>query len=1336
MTDQAQELGSDTKPDHVATPQQTDHHLDQVNSPDKATTQTALNRTHNEPPEVSDSKVEAEATSKNSNDPVDEVDARVAQSIKHNQDGEQDKDGDRVEEEGKDDENEDGDDDDDESDDDDEESENDEDEEPSLKISRLTPHLNAVYRNGDATSAFLVAGDKMIIGTHNGNIHVLQLPTFQPLRVYHAHSASVTSISISPYPPPLPSDQSPIPVPSANQTSQPRSQDNSPAAVSKRSREPVQIPKIPSNDIHIATSSMDGNVCVQSLIDMKDVQLRNFGRPVQSVALSPEFKSDRSYISGGLAGQLILTSGGGPGRSTSTTIGTAAAAASGWLGSMGLGSNTGKDTVLHSGEGTINTIKWSLSGKYVVWLNEQGIKIMRSKLHHENAESDDAWKRVGHIDRPQTEEWDTMASVWKGRAEWIDEKAIESDEAIDPQQDSVSAPPAADRLKGQSGVQKPAMERLLVGWGAMIWIINVHPDGSATKSAGNKAVGRAEIAKILRIDCIISGISLYTSNLLLVLAFSPPEDGEDEEEGKGAAQRHRHQGSTSSAKSEPSGGVRKRQNNLPPELRLIDLVSQAEVDKEELVVSRYERLLSADYHLGVLPARSAASVVASKGALETIAGLGSEMWNAAINPRALFSSGASIRSRDSGDDFAPGSRTASTSGTIRGGLARPGPLPVHPSLSKPGAKIFVHSPYDCILATKRDLSDHLAWLLEHEQYSRAWELLDENPEILADKAGDFVSTPAPGQSLAELFEDESVADSISKSASSAVEKEKQRIGELWVKELIDDGQWDVAAEVCSRVLHSPDRWEKWVWTFAGAKKFDEITNYIPSAPMRPPIPTTVYEVVLGHYIHNDKPRFRDLLDLWSPELFDIKAVTTALENQLKFRDVRQDSIDGGEKGRDWRIVHQGLARLYETGGRQREALKCYIKLQDADSVFRLIRDNHLAEAVADDIPGFISLRVPAGGVDRMTKKDLANATSDAITLLVDEAQHGLVGPRQVVEQLQAKKLRLYLFFYLRGLWHGDGVKEHGGENRDHLVLESRALVDDFADLVVTLFATYERSLLMDFLKTSTAYTFDKAVEECEQHKYYDELVFLYSKTGQMKRALYLIIDRLRNVEKAIEFVKEQDDPDLWNDLLDYSMDKPSFIRALLEQVGTAINPITLVRRIPEGLEIEGLREGLTHMMKEHELQHSISSGAATVMRSEVGLKQRELRAGQRRGVKFEPAALPVNKPKANQKPSDGESQPGATKGDKPPKIPKPGHCVGCGEAFTEYEMETLVGYACGHVYHVSHLMEMMHGGGKVDIDIGGDSQASGRYLVGMKVMKARLLRDKMQGGCPVCHSAK
>jgi len=44
------------------------------------------------------------------------------------------------------------------SDDDDEDTE----EEPKLKYTRLTSSLGPVYRNGDATSAFMVAGDKMV----------------------------------------------------------------------------------------------------------------------------------------------------------------------------------------------------------------------------------------------------------------------------------------------------------------------------------------------------------------------------------------------------------------------------------------------------------------------------------------------------------------------------------------------------------------------------------------------------------------------------------------------------------------------------------------------------------------------------------------------------------------------------------------------------------------------------------------------------------------------------------------------------------------------------------------------------------------------------------------------------------------------------------------------------------------------------------------------------------------------------------------------------------------------------------------------------------------------
>lgn len=44
--------------------------------------------------------------------------------------------------------------------------------------------------------------------------------------------------------------------------------------------------------------------------------------------------------------------------------------------------------------------------------------------------------------------------------------------------------------------------------------------------------------------------------------------------------------------------------------------------------------------------------------------------------------------------------------------------------------------------------------------------------------------------------------------------------------------------------------------------------------------------------------------------------------------------------------------------------------------------------------------------------------------------------------------------------------------------------------------------------------------------------------GNCRRALQMIMEELADVDKAIEFAKEQDDRELWEDLISYSIDKP------------------------------------------------------------------------------------------------------------------------------------------------------------------------------------------------------
>ena len=261
-----------------------------------------------------------------------------------------------------------------------------------------------------------------------------------------------------------------------------------PPARSSRQQQPP-VPLVPSNQVHIATASIDGHVCVSSLVDPKDVTLRNFSRPVQAVALSPEYKADRSYLSGGLAGNLILTIGGKAGVSSDANTNSAAAAAAGWF---GLGGNSGKDTVLHSGEGSIRTIKFSTSTKFVAWVNDHGIKIMRSHLRLESADAESAWKRIGHIDRPHRGNWDDMASVWKPRIQWIDERALETedDTPADPNghhTDDVVRPGLPNKK-----TRRP--EKLVVGWGDTAWVINVYPGRTTVgNQPANRSAGSADI---------------------------------------------------------------------------------------------------------------------------------------------------------------------------------------------------------------------------------------------------------------------------------------------------------------------------------------------------------------------------------------------------------------------------------------------------------------------------------------------------------------------------------------------------------------------------------------------------------------------------------------------------------------------------------------------------------------------------------------------------------------------------------------------------------------------------------------------------------------------------
>jgi hypothetical protein len=748
---------------------------------------------------------------------------------------------------------------------------------------------------------------------------------------------------------------------------------------------------------------------------------------------------------------------------------------------------------------------------------------------------------------------------------------------------------------------------------------------------------------------------MYSRTLLLVLAYLEGEKDDSEEHPQSS----------------------RKQKAAEPELRLIDVETQEEVSADSLSIQRYETLSSSDYHMSILLPPRIPTAAVHRGALGA---LGTGLLDATLYPARLFTSNASIRSAgsngDRGSDRAASSfisNPVSTTSTI--------PKELQTVSAAKGIKIFVHSPFDCVAAAPTDLSDHLSWLESHDRYEEAWKLVDEHPEAANPVSEGHMDVYARSQtSLVEFFADDNASVTTAGQPTNTIaEKEKRRIGELWLEQIVQGSEWEQAGEICTKVLNTSSRWEFWIGKFIEAGKFDEITSYIP-VDILPPLPTDIFDVILKHYISQDKRRFEQLLDLWPPDLFDISSIISAIESSLNSPEVKVDSDD-------WRILMDRLAKMFLADGRQREALQCYIRLQDAETALSLIREFRLAHAISDDVLKFILIRVSKHQVEKASIAELETATAESIKILVREAYNGIVHPETVVSQLQTPSGRLYLFFYLRALWKGEdhpsktektrfrGRGRHARDAAEKLAAdEGRALVEPFGDIALDLFADYDRHLLMEFLQTSTSYSFDEACNICEMRRYTSELVYLLSKTGQTKRALNLILSDLNDVSQAIEFAKAQDDSDLWEDLLNYSMDKPAFIHALLTEAGTSIDPIKLVKRIPSGLEIEGLRDGLTRLLRDHDVQATISQGAAKVLQSEVAIGMDALRRGQRRGIKFDVCAFPgagkaaSEDGKEEEKKKDGHNaeDEGLEHGtaSKRPQV-TPGLCGGCLKPFHE-----------------------------------------------------------------------
>ena len=136
--------------------------------------------------------------------------------------------------------------------------------------------------------------------------------------------------------------------------------------------------------------------------------------------------------------------------------------------------------------------------------------------------------------------------------------------------------------------------------------------------------------------------------------------------------------------------------------------------------------------------------------------------------------------------------------------------------------------------------------------------------------------------------------------------------------------------------------------------------------------------------------------------------------------------------------------------------------------------------------------------------------------------------------------------------------------------------------LMELYAELVPNQLLAFLKKAQHYDIDLALSICSEKELYPELVFLLGKVGQTSKAMYLIIDKLDDPDMAIEFATTHKHQKLWDIFLEQGISKPRFIKAILQNTGTLFD-VNILKKIPQHVEIEGLKDSLERIMQDNRL---------------------------------------------------------------------------------------------------------------------------------------------------------
>ncbi|KAK9279527.1 hypothetical protein L1049_013206 [Liquidambar formosana] len=389
---------------------------------------------------------------------------------------------------------------------------------------------------------------------------------------------------------------------------------------------------------------------------------------------------------------------------------------------------------------------------------------------------------------------------------------------------------------------------------------------------------------------------------------------------------------------------------------------------------------------------------------------------------------------------------------------------------------------------------------------------------------------------------------------------------------------------------------------------------------------------------------KDLLSTvksWPPVIYSALPIISAIEPQLNSSSMTD-------------ALKEALAELYVIDAQYEKAFALYADLMKPD-IFDFIEKHDLHDAVREKVVQLMMLDCKR-----------------AVHLLIQHRD--FITPSEVVSQLLNARnncdTRFFLHSYLHSLFEAN---PHAGK--------------DFHDMQVELYADYDPKMLLPFLRSSQHYTLEKAHELCIRRDLLREQVFILGRMGNSRRALAVIINKLGDIEEAIEFVTMQHDEELWEELIKQCLHKPEMVSVLLEHTVGNLDPLYIVNMVPNGLEIPRLRDRLVKIITDYRTETSLRHGCNDILKADcVNLLVKYYKEA-RHAIYISNEEEEARAKRDNSRASQAIEKAPITKTvEVKSKTRGGGRCCMCFDPFSIQNVSVIVFFCC-HAYHTTCLME-------------------------------------------------